>query len=69
MSDTMVRWVGTAKKALAPRDHTRSAVCVQCSLTSHLPDDVESRFCSHCQEFYDLMDISDAKGVVTVWNR
>jgi hypothetical protein len=65
----MVRWVGRAKKALAPRDHGPSIICAQCQLSSYKPDHVELGYCSNCQEFYDLMDINDAKGIVTVWNR
>jgi hypothetical protein len=69
MSDTLVRWIGTAKKALAPRGPGPSIICTQCLMTSHNPDDVELRYCRNCREFHDLMDIRDAKGVVTVWNR
>ncbi len=69
MSDTMVRWVGIAKKTLAPRDHGPSITCTRCSMTSHKPNDVELRYCSNCQEFLDLMDINDEDGVITVWNR
>jgi hypothetical protein len=65
----MVRWLGIAKKTLAPRDHGSSLTCPQCSMTSHRPDDVELGFCNHCQQFQGLMDVNDAKGVVTVWNR
>jgi len=69
MSEMMVRWVGIAKKTLAPRDYGPSITCTQCCMASHKPDHVERRYCSHCQEYYGLMDINDAKGVVTVWNR
>jgi hypothetical protein len=69
MSDTMVRWIGLAKKTLAPRDHGPSITCTRCLITSHQPNDVELRFCRNCQGLHDLMDIHDQEGVVTVWNR
>jgi hypothetical protein len=69
MSDTMVRWIGIAKKKLAPRDHGPLITCPQCSMTSNKPSDVELRYCGNCRGFHDLMDINDKDGVITVWNR